>query len=130
MVVECRASDRCEPRTNLVETVCAPYPLAGAGVLSPTPNSGNETTSSASAYRSVEVRGDLVIAGGTNVYMIRPGTRSIGVCPPPVELVENKRAAGRPKDLADVALLEDSQAVPPPRRAPRHPGPRAKRRPV
>ena len=45
------------------------------------------------------------------------------------ELVKNKRASGRPKDPADVALLEDSRAVPAPSR-PRPPGPRAKRRPV
>lgn len=35
------------------------------------------------------------------------------------ELLENKRAAGRPKDLADVALLEEADAPPrPPRKRP------------
>jgi hypothetical protein len=36
--------------------------------------------------RSVEARGGLVIAGGTNFYMIRPGAQIIGMCPPPREL--------------------------------------------
>ncbi|HEY8091264.1 MAG TPA: hypothetical protein VIF09_25550, partial [Polyangiaceae bacterium] len=36
--------------------------------------------------RSVEARGGLVLAGGANLYMIRPGATTIGMCPPPEEL--------------------------------------------
>ena len=46
------------------------------------------------------------------------------------EFVKNKRAAGRPKDLADVALLEESQLTTPPRGKPRRPSPPGKRRPA
>jgi hypothetical protein len=50
------------------------------------------------------------------------------------ELVKNKRAAGRPKHLAEVALLEDSRGGAPPvsapTRAPSPEGRRAKRQPL
>jgi hypothetical protein len=57
--------------------------------------------------RSIEARGGLVIAGGANLYMLRPGAQRFGMCPPPEELGPVHAVAVEPRGARRYAVASE-----------------------